>query len=480
MVAVLAILAGKFVLSVRVIEEDEFLVTHGEKPPTIFVPDTVHLGDLEIEGGRTMTIEDKNYFQQGNVYIGEGSKLVIRDSQFMQGGGNVPTVHVNVFVEGELEIDNSLVFPDPNTDALVTVSARRGGKVNITNSPTSIHALFVSRGAEVTLVNSEMIYKIGGLLQVGGGDIRLVNSTIGAIGLTVPGGAHLNITGLESGACFESWDVHEMIPEAGYDVMLENSCILDDDFDDEYKHGPFERGWQFYLDADSHVRISDSELRKVFINDLAGVEAEFENLRVGNPSSLKYRDIEIRNVTLMGQWPFTLRDSNVTITNSDYLFLQPLGQSIITLVGSHVVEFIPRNFFGTVIFENSSWTEAGEIIGGEEYHSMENNFTIKGSLKIDGVRENLRWKDARVTREYEVLVKDDDGNPVGGVLIEIKGQEFVSDERGQIKFNLMLDESNYDEPEKLNVVEGGRAVAQKEVDFFTSTPIVYYNEKKIF
>ncbi|GFP34707.1 hypothetical protein HKBW3S43_00499 [Candidatus Hakubella thermalkaliphila] len=129
----------------------------------------------------------------------------------------------------------------------------------------------------------------------------MLNSTIGALGLRVPAGAYLNISGLKSGVYFESWDVHDMIPEADYHLVLKRTRILKDNFTGELEHGPYERSWLFFLDPNAHVRISNSELRKVFI-DLINEDVEFENLRVGIPSSLNYRDIKLKDVIVMGQW----------------------------------------------------------------------------------------------------------------------------------------------------------------------------------
>ena len=427
-----------------------------------------HYGDLIIKGTETKVIENIKYFQEGNIYINDQAKLIIRNSQLMMGRGDVPTIHVYIFVspEASLEIENSRIFPHTGL-----VSIMNQGKTNITDSPTSIHYFDMSKGAQLTMRNSEIIFEIGGLLQVTGGDITLINSTIGALALRVPANAHLDISGLKSGVCFESWDVHDLIPEADYDLVMENSCVLKDDFMGKLKHGPYERGWLFFLNPDAHVKISDSELRKVFI-DLVNEDVIFENLKVGIPSSLKYRDIELKDITMMGQWPFHIMDSNVTIKNSDCLFLQPSGQSTITLINSHMCEFIPRDFFGTMIFENGLWTIAGEIIGGVPYHSMENDFTIKGSLKIDEeLRTNLQWKDAQVTREYDVIIKDKNDNLIEGALVEINGKTFISDNAGKVQFSLILNEFNYDKPKKLEVFEGNNLVAQKEIDFFTETPI---------
>jgi len=447
-----------------------------ECPPSEWIK---HYGDLMIEGTEIKIIEDVKYFQQGNIYVNDEARLVIRNSQLMMGRGEVPTVHLYIFVDSaaDFEIENSLIFPQPGS-GLVCVFNH--GTVSIKDSPTSIHYFDMSQGAQLIMRNSTMVFKIGGLLQVCGGDIKLIDSTIGALGLRVPANAHLDISGLESGAYFESWDVHEMIPEADYNLVLERTHILKDDFTGELEHGPYERGWLFFLDPNAHVRISDSELRKVFI-DLINENVSFENLRVGIPSSLKYRDIELTDVIIMGQWPFTITNSNVTISNSNYLFLQPSGQSAVSLINSHMCEFIPRDFFGTMIFENGLWTIAGEIIGGVPYHSMENDFTIKGSLKIgEDVRENLQWKDAQVTREYDVIVSDENGNPIQGVLFKIDDKTFVSDNAGKAKFNLIFNELNYIEPKNLEVFEGENLITQKEIDFFTETPIVIELEKQTY
>lgn len=431
-----------------------------------------HNGELVIGGTETKIIENVKYSQKGHIYINDQAKLIIKNSQLMMGQGSAPTVHVYIFVDpgASLEVVNSSIFPDTG---LVCVINR--GTVSITDSPTSIHYFDMSEGAQLTMINSEMVFTIGGLLQVTGGDTTLIDSTIGALGLAVPANAHLDISGLESGVYFESWDVHEIIPDADYHLVLERTHILKDDFTGELEHGPYERGWLFFLDPSAHVRISNSELRKVFL-DLTNEDVEFKNLMVGIPSSLNYRDIVLTDVVIMGQWPFTITDSNVTIKNSDYLFLQPSGQSTVTLINSHMCEFIPRDFFGTMIFENGLWTIAGEIIGGVPYHSMGNDFTIKGSLKIEGVRENLRWEDAQVTREYDVVIKDENGDLIRGALIKINGKTFLSDDTGQAKFSLVFDEFNYIELKNLEVWQGENLIAQKEIDFFTETPVIVVKE----
>jgi hypothetical protein len=239
----------------------------------------------------------------------------------------------------------------------------------------------------------------------------------------------------------------------------------------ELKYGPYERGWIFFLDPNAHVRISDSELREVFI-DIRNDTVEFQDLRVGVPSSLTYRDIILTDVVVMGQWSFTITDSNVAISNSDYLFLQPRGRSNVNLIDLHVVEFIPRNFFGAMTFENGLWTEAGEIIGGVPYHSTANDFFIKGSLRINGVRENLQWKNAQVIRELDIIITDTQSKPVSGVVIKVGGEAHMTNDEGKATFNVTFNETNYNQPTTLEVWQAGRLIIQQDIDFFTETPII--------
>src|SRR3989344_4005353 len=451
-----------------------------EAPPD-FVPDETHNGDMVISGSQSMVIENKKYLQQGNIDLNDQAKLIIRNSQFALGRGDVPTIHVYITVDegASLEIENSMIFPEPVTyeDELegkmggLVIVRNNGGTVSIKDSPTSIHLLEVYNG-KINIINSSMVFGIGGLLQVGGGDIKIINSTIGAIGLTVPADAHLTLNGLRSGNYFELWDVHQIIPEANYNLIMEKSCILKDDFTGELKHGPFERGWQFFIHPNSHVRIYNSELRKAF-TDIENEKRTFKNLRIDFPSRMNYNDIQLRGVIMRGQWPFTITNSNLTLKNSEYLFLQPSGNSELNLINSHMVEFIPRNFFGVVSFKNSIWTNAGEIIGNKEDHSIENNFTIKGSLKIaPELRFHLQWKEATVTREYDFVIKDKNSELLKGASIRINGQKFIQDNRGNGKFSLIFNESNYNKPTMLEVFKGDNIIAQKEIDFFTETPII--------
>src|SRR4030043_1112308 len=432
---------------------------------------TVQEGDWVIEGTEVNNIENTKVIQKGNIFVRDSATLIIKNSELRMERGSTPTIHVYIFVDPDatLIIDNSLIYPGPESGSLACVINH--GTTSMIDSPTSIHYFDMSDGAPLMMENSEMIYEIGGLLQVAGGNTTVTNSTIGALGLSVPAGAHLTATDLKSGTYFDHWKVQDLIPDANYNLTLDKVTVLKDDFTGELEHGPFERGCFFFLDPDSHVRLSDSELRKVFI-EVRNDTAEFENLKIGEPSSLKYRDIILENIVVEGEWPFTIIDANVTITDSNYLFLQPSGSSTIKLVNSHIVEFIPRAFSGTIIFKNGSWSNAGEIIGDVQYHSKSNNFTISGSLKIDdSVRTNLQWKNAQEIREFDVILTDSQGHPINSGVIKIDGEEYITDETGLTKFSLLFNDTNYNQPIILEAWYLEKLIDQQVIDFFAETPI---------
>lgn len=427
----------------------------------------VHDGDWIIDGSTSTVIENTKMLQKGNIYLRDSAVLTIKNSELMMERGNTPTIHVYIFVDSHatLIIDHSKVYPGDTNGGLTCVINH--GKTRMIDSPTSIHYFDMSDGASLTMQNSQMVFEIGGLLQVTGGSTHVSDSTIGALGLNVPAGAHLNASGIQSGTHFDHWKVQDLIPEANYELTLDNVDMLTDDLD----HGPYERGWIFFLDQNSHVSLSDSDLRKVFI-DIRNDTAEFDQLQIGQPSSLTYRDIHLENITVEGEWPFTITNSNVTFSNSNFLFLQPTGNSTLKLINSHIVEFIPREFTGTILFENGEWTNAGEIIGGVDYHSTSNQFTIKGSLKLaDDLRENLQWKDAQVTREFELILLDKQGNPLSQAIIKTGGKEYITDENGKTTISFIFDEVNYNQPNPLEVWQSGILVQQKSIDFFTESPI---------
>ena len=161
---------------------------------------TQHEGDVIIGDGETFTIENEKYIQRGNIYINGTGKMVVRNSTFMVGRGDVPTVHVYIFVDPQasLTIDKSVLKAASGLFCVMNY-----GTVTMSDSETSIHYFDVFNGARFVMSRSSMVSEIGGLLQMTGGSATLIDSTIGALALRVPNGSYLSVDGLESGGYFE-------------------------------------------------------------------------------------------------------------------------------------------------------------------------------------------------------------------------------------------------------------------------------------
>ncbi len=257
-----------------------------------------------------------------------------------------------------------------------------------------------------------------------------------------------------------------MVTGGGYSIAIQRSTILEDNLEP----GPYERGWLLFPDENSQVRLSNSEMRKVFF-DVSNETAEFDNLRINEPTSLRYKDIVLENVTMTGQWPITVRDSDVTIRNSNYLFLQPSGTSNLTLIDSHVVEFIPREYYGTITFENGAWTNAGRSSVARIIIPQATILLLRAASRLDRSTAESAMEDARVTREYTAIVTDQSGNPIPGLIVTIEWKSYTTDENGRVVFSLIFDETNYNQPMQLTISKQSQVLYQEDIDFFAATPI---------
>jgi hypothetical protein len=75
-------------------------------------------------------------------------------------------------------------------------------------------------------------------------------------------------------------------------------------------------------------------------------------------------------------------------------------------------------------------------------------------------------------REFDVIVRDAENKPVGGVAVKVGGESYVTDATGKTTFDITFNEANYNLPASLEVWKGERIIIRQEVDFFTETPII--------
>ena len=424
-------------------------------------PNGKHKGDLTLEERDFLILENEEFEQFGNIYLKDSSKLIIRDSTLKITRYQRLLNHWGIYLEdgASLEIENSKLMPgeDPVSyeGTLFVIEARDKAIINMKNSPTKLHLFTLFDNAKAIIENSEIVGEIGGLIGVfEKADVKIINSKVGAVNLHIPNGATFEASNLGTGF-FEKWNLHEDAKVSGihYNITLINTELVKD----EIGPGPFERGWPVFIESDAKVKIKDSELRKVVIT-LNNEKAEFTNFYLEKPTDFSYRNINLENVKVMGQWGIFLRDSSVVVVrDSDAFWTFIYDDSKLTLINTHMNEFDPRNFHGEIVFENSRWDTAAEILEN-------NDFVMEGSLVIGNIG-GFSWENSKVTRVYEVK-----GKPNRELTLR-KGEETVwqgkTDENGKAIFSIKFEDKTFNDVFELKD-NLGREI---EVTFFSATPL---------
>ena len=147
--------------------------------------DGVHVGDIELKGREILLLRDSHYIQYGNIYARDGARIVLIDAVLEIRRHEKPLYHWGIRLDGRasLELLRSSITPGPGV--LVVVEAGGAASINITDSNTDIHLLEVYGSARAVIVNSRVVFEIGGLVgSYDHADVLAVNSEIGAISVS--------------------------------------------------------------------------------------------------------------------------------------------------------------------------------------------------------------------------------------------------------------------------------------------------------
>lgn len=421
-------------------------------------PQGEHQGDITISGKDFLTLENGEFTQFGNIYLKDRARLIIKNAELKISRYERLLNHWKIELgdQSSLEIENSKIIPKKNHDpTLVVVRAKDRARIKMLNSPTQIHLFMVEDSAKALVENSEIIGEIGGLVIVSGkGEAKIIDSKVGAVNLYIPEKATFEAEGLRTGF-FEDWNLQRdtKVANIDYNIILQNTEIIPD----KIGPGPYERGWPVFIESRAKVKIKDSELRKVVIN-LSDEKAEFSNFSLNKPTNFVYRNINLENIKVSGQWGVSLRgSSDVVVKDSDAFWVFIYDDSKLKLINTHMNEFDPRNFHGEIIFENSRWDTAVEIL-------EDNDFTMKGSLEI-GQLGGFSWETSKVTRIYDVI-----GKPETELTLT-KGNEIIwsgmTNKEGKASFALEFDDATFND---LWILKDNLKHSQ-EITFFSKTPI---------
>jgi len=437
-----------------------------------------HRDDITLSGKEVLVLDNKEFKQFGNIYLKDSSKLIIRNAT-LQITRIRANWHSGIYPEdySSLEIDNSILRPGEDTGFVV--EAREFSHVSMKNSPTKVHLFSIWDNASAEVENSEILFDIGG--AVGAFDrafVKVKNSTIGAIVINVPPDATLFAEELDTGY-FKEWSLQKNLSVSGINsnLILEDTELVPDDLEP----GGFERSWTFFFhstaDSSANISIKNSNVRRI-VFALQNETAEFSNLHLRVPTNYKYKNIELKNVTVSSQWGLFIQNglSDVTVRDSEGLHTIISDNSKVTFINTMINEFNANNLHGEIIFRNSICVNPLIIIGSLEKVvpiTGNNDFVIRGNCKID---PNLipwtRWEDSNVTKFYDVLSENKTR-----LTLEKDGKIVWSgeiNENGEAEFSIRVDDTTVMDKWILKD-DFNHSV---EVGFFSETPIKLENAKQ--
>ena len=453
-------------------ETQEFLDAN-----TLFT-DGEHRGDMTLSGKEVLVLENREFKQFGNIYLKDGSSLIIRNAT-LQTTRIRANWHSGIYPEdySSLEIDSSILRPGEDTGFVV--EARGSSHVSMKNSPTKVHLFFIWDNASAEVESSQILFDIGGAIGAfDRGFLKVKNSKIGAIVIEIFPDASLFAEGLDTGY-FKYWSLQENLSVSGINsnIILENTELVPDDLEP----GGFERSWTFFLHSSAYnsanVSIKNSNVRRIVFH-LQDETAEFSNLHLRIPTNYKYKNIKLENVNVSSQWGLFIQNglSDVTVRDSEGLHIIISDNSKLTFINAIINEFNPNNFHGEVTFENSTCVNPLIIIGSLEKVipiTGNNDFVIRGNCKIDpNFIPWTRWEDSNVTKFYDVLSENKTK-----LILEKDGEIIWSgetNENGEAEFSIGVNDTTFMDKWILKD-DFNHSV---EVGFFSETPIKLENAKQ--
>jgi hypothetical protein len=102
---------------------------------------------------------------------------------------------------------------------------------------------------------------------------------------------------------------------------------------------------------------------------------------------------------------------------------------------------------------------------------------LAGEVDFNVSSEIAAWSSTTITRNYNVIAKNVDGDPIGNVRLSLYDQNNTliwngtTENSGKADFNITFTDGNYTESLKLKVLKDGFYNMTEHVEFLSSTPV---------
>ncbi len=436
-----------------------------------------HEGDLILSGSQTMTIENTDYKVNGSIVLQDSSQLIIRQSiiellgEIGEGkairleGASLLQADTTIFGGVDLTkgIDPSEAEAIKPGDILTDHNSQL-----ILNNCFSLTQTFMAN-SKVTIRNSFLWQEPLGIVHVeGNADVLFEDSYIGAFFIGVPDNIPVTIDSLQPGY-LEYWSARESISNhVTYNLILHRTKLMENV---KGFKGGMEMGWNISVNAlKTMISISNSKLNKLIISFPSGEPAFISDLVTRKPTNFDLNNIHVVNTEIQTQWGVFMNGGPAEIFNSEGLFIfMTGGNANILVVNSEVGEIDPRQYTGTLIYENSTW------FGG--YEIFENShINIRGSVRMLPTVP-IFDETSKLTRTYDIFLLDDaNGSPFNNVNLTLSKDGSVvwngtTDAEGKVSFDITFDNKNFQDEWNLST-DANQIKLNKTFSILISNPVM--------
>jgi len=406
-------------------------------------------GDLILKNNDVMTIENTYYKIKGKIILQDSSRLIIRQSVIdLLGKAGEPRaislqnsslLQADTTIFGGIDVTEGI---DPSQAEMLKSGDILTGHNSqlIMNNCFSIVQTF-GGNSTVTIRNSYLVQEPLGLVHVeGNADVLFEDSFIGALFLPIPDNVPVVIDSLQPGY-FEYWSAREEISEMlSYNLVLRRTEVMENN---KGYQGGMELGWNIAVDIlKDNMTISNSKLNKLILVFPDEEPAFISDLVMRQPIDFHLNNIHVLNTEIQTQWGVFMNGGPAEIVNSEGIFIFMTGGSSDILVSnSEVGEIDPRNYSGTLIYENSTW-----ICGYEVFENSE--IKIRGTVRMLNTVP-IFDESSTITRTYDVfLLHDADSSPINNVNLTLSKDENTvwngtTDASGMVSFEITFDNNNF-------------------------------------
>ena len=413
---------------------------------------TTHERPLIIDGTQTSVIENCTYIQTGDINVRDQGRLIVRNAELT----------LNQTYRGEYRIliadSGSLIMETVNAISPKTFRIMLIGEAKIEMNEVSTNGGPECRDNSSLSLSNSTLY--GGPTIGDHAEATISNTTHLWDCITLDfmrySAIPIRMTGLKPGF-LEFWNIYTNCSAEGtFNLTVLNSYV---------------RGWEVAFSGDaSAAEIKDSTVLSIWLN-FSNRRIEMNDLETGLFTSWHLGGISLVNSSVVEHWIFILTDVNATFSNCT-IYLHLAGSDNISVKTSKITP--SADSANCVIHSENTVLAEGILL-------LDSNLYLCGDITFEEteiMRAQTLILSSCITRNYNLLANDSNGNPVSNAELTMLDQNSTvvwsgfTDQSGMADCNLTFTDVNYTDSLRLEATkENLSAIA--DVSFLSDTPVTF-------